>query len=29
MTQWLGALAVLPEDQGSNPRMHVAAHNCL
>lgn len=29
MTQMLRALIVLPEDLGSNPSNHVAAHNCL
>ena len=29
MAQQLGALAVLPEDLGSIPSTHMAAHNCL
>jgi hypothetical protein len=29
MTQLLGALAALPEDQDSIPRTHMVAHNCL
>ena len=28
MAQWLRALAALPEDLGSNPSTHMAAHNC-
>jgi hypothetical protein len=27
--QWLRALAALPEDLGSIPSTHTAAHNCL
>ena len=29
MAQWLGALTALPEDLGSIPSTHMAAHNCL
>jgi hypothetical protein len=29
MAQWLGALAVLPEDTGSVPGTYMVAHNCL
>lgn len=29
MAQPLKTLTALPEDQGSNPSTHVAAHNCL
>ena len=29
MAQWLRALPALPEDLGSIPSTHVAAHNCL
>ena len=29
MGQWLGPLMVLPEDLGSIPSTHMAAHNCL
>ena len=29
MVQWLRALAALPEDPGSIPRTHMAAHNGL
>jgi hypothetical protein len=29
MSQWLRALAVLPEDPGSSPSTHTAAHTCL
>ena len=29
MAQWLNTLAVFPEDQGSSPTTHVAAHKCL
>jgi hypothetical protein len=29
MAQWLQALAVLPEDLGSVPSTHTAAHTCL
>jgi hypothetical protein len=29
MAQWLGALAVFPEDPESIPSPHMAAHNCL
>jgi hypothetical protein len=29
MTQWLGVLAALTEDQSSIPNNHMAAHNCL
>jgi hypothetical protein len=27
--QWLRALAAFPEDPGSIPSAHMAAHNCL
>lgn len=29
MTQWLRALAALPENSGSIPRTYMGAHNCL
>ena len=29
MAQWLRALTALPEDLGSTPSIHMAAHNCL
>ena len=29
MTPWLRVLADLPEDRGSIPSAHMAAHNCL
>jgi hypothetical protein len=29
MTQWLRALAALPEDPGSNPSTHTVVGNCL
>ena len=29
MAQWLGAPTALPEDLGSIPSTHMAAHNCL
>ena len=29
MAQWIRALAALPEDPGSIPSTHMAAHNCL
>jgi hypothetical protein len=29
MAQWLRQLTALPEDLGSMPSIHVAAHNCL
>jgi hypothetical protein len=29
MTQWLRALTAFPEDLGSIPSTHMAAHNCL
>lgn len=29
MAQWLRAFTVLPEETGSIPNTHLAAHNCL
>jgi hypothetical protein len=29
IAQWLGTLVVLPEDLGSLPNIHMAAHNYL
>lgn len=29
MAQWFRALTPLPEDMGSSPRTHTAAHTCL
>ena len=29
IAQWLRVLTAFPEDLGSNPSTHMAAHNCL
>ena len=29
MARWLGVLVAFPEDMGSIPSSHMAAHNCL